>query len=96
MSLSSGPLCVRVLLTGYSYGYQWWLPESGEGEFTAIGVYNQFIYVNPVRELVIVKLSANNAYATELDGSADQEFETIEFFRAIGSKLATSGSGTTR
>ena len=78
------------------YGYQWWLPESGEGEFSAIGVYNQFIYVNPTRELVIVKLSANNAYATEPDGSADQEFETIEFFRAIGSKLARDGPGTPR
>jgi len=37
---------------------------------------------------VIVKLSANSAYATEPDGSADQEFETIEFFRAIGAELA--------
>ena len=70
------------------YGYQWWVPEGNEGEFAAIGVYNQFIYVNPTRDLVIVKLSANSAYATEPDGSADQEFETIEFFRAIGSQLA--------
>ncbi|NQZ95700.1 MAG: serine hydrolase [Myxococcales bacterium] len=70
------------------YGYQWWVPESNEGEFAAIGVYNQFIYVNPTRDVVIVKLSANSAYATEPDGSADQEFETIEFFRAIGSQLA--------
>ncbi|NRA10167.1 MAG: serine hydrolase, partial [Myxococcales bacterium] len=27
------------------YGYQWWVPEGNEGEFAAIGVYNQFIYV---------------------------------------------------
>ena len=70
------------------YGYQWWVPESNEGEFAAIGVYNQFIYVNPTRDVVIVKLSANSAYATEPDRSADQEFETIEFSRSIGSQLA--------
>ncbi|MFP6664493.1 MAG: serine hydrolase [Deltaproteobacteria bacterium] len=72
------------------YGYQWWVPEGDEGEYSAIGVYNQFIYVNPARALVIVKLSANSDYATAEDGSADMEFETIELFRAIGRKLAAS------
>lgn len=70
------------------YGYQWWVPEGEEGEYSAIGVYNQFIYVNPARDLVIVKLSANSDYGTSDDGSSDREFETIELFRAIGSKLA--------
>ena len=32
------------------YGYQWWLPASDSGEFTAIGVYNQFVYVSPNQE----------------------------------------------
>ena len=45
------------------YGYQWWIPETLEGEFSAIGVYNQFIYVNPTRDLVVVKLSAFSDYA---------------------------------
>jgi hypothetical protein len=58
---------------------------------TAIGGYNQFIYVNPTRNLEIVKRSANSAYATEPDGSADQEFETLQFFRAIGSQSSPSG-----
>ena len=70
------------------YGYQWWVPEGGEGEYSAIGVYNQFIYVNPARDLVIVKLSANSHYGTSDDGSSDREFETIELFRAIGAEFA--------
>lgn len=41
------------------YGYQWWIPESEEGEFLAVGVYNQFIYINPTHNTVIVKHSAN-------------------------------------
>lgn len=65
------------------YGLQWWVPEGNEGEFTAIGVYNQFVYVAPKDGVTIVKLSANSAYATSEDGSTDREFETIEFFRAI-------------
>ena len=70
------------------YGYQWWVPETSEGEYSAIGVYNQFIYVNPTRDLVIVKLSAFSDYALTLDESAYRELETIEFFRAIGRQLS--------
>jgi CubicO group peptidase (beta-lactamase class C family) len=72
------------------YGYQWWIPAGDEGEYTAIGVYNQFIYVNPSREVVIVKLSAFSDYATSLDDSAYREIETIEFFRTIGEQLRLS------
>jgi len=66
------------------YGYQWWIPEGDEGEFSAIGVYNQFVFVNPTRGIVIVKLSAFSDYGISLDESSYREIETIEFFRAIG------------
>lgn len=69
------------------YGYQWWVMDGDAQEFSAIGVYNQFIYVNPTKDLVIVKLSANSAYGTSTDGSAEREFETIDLFRAIGDAL---------
>jgi CubicO group peptidase (beta-lactamase class C family) len=38
------------------YGFQWWVPESSEGEFLARGIYNQFIYVNPTHKIVIIQL----------------------------------------
>lgn len=38
------------------YGYFWWLV--GEGNFRAVGIYGQSIYINPADELVIVALSA--------------------------------------
>lgn len=44
------------------YGYQWWVPEGEDGEFLAQGVYNQNIYVNPTKKIVIVKLSANDKF----------------------------------
>jgi len=69
------------------YGYQWWLPESEVGEFAAIGVYNQFIWIDPSRDMVIVKLSANPRYAETADPSSWRELETFEFFRAIADAL---------
>jgi CubicO group peptidase (beta-lactamase class C family) len=66
------------------YGYQWWIPPGEEGEFAAIGVYNQFIYVNPTRNLVIVKLSASSDYGQTNDDSSWREMESIALFRKIG------------
>ena len=44
------------------YGYQWWIPDGDEGELWARGVFNQYIYINPSRDIVIVKLSANQKF----------------------------------
>ena len=65
------------------YGYQWWLPASDSGEFTAIGVYNQFVYVSPTKKTVVVKLSANRRYGTSDDESTNRELETIAFLREL-------------
>ena len=37
----------------FGYGYQWWIPESSEGEFMAMGVYNEDIYINPTTQTVM-------------------------------------------
>lgn len=69
------------------YGLQWWVPEGTEGAFSAIGVYNQFVFVNPTRGTVIVKLSANNAYATDDEIAGDSELATFSFFRTINKAI---------
>lgn len=43
----------------WGYGYQWWIPEDPRGDFMALGVHGQFIYVNPAKKVVIVKNSAD-------------------------------------
>ncbi len=77
----------RVVVGGHvfpaGYGYQWWVPAGDRGEFSAIGVYNQFVFVDPSRHVVIVKLSANRAYGTSPDEATNREEETIEFLRAV-------------
>lgn len=40
------------------YGYLWWTLDTGEKAFVAEGIHGQFIYVNPVANVVIVVLSA--------------------------------------
>lgn len=73
--------------SAFGYGYQWWLMDGDEGEYSAIGVYNQFVYVNPARRLVITKLSASPNYGQTNDERSYREFETVSMFRAIGRSL---------
>lgn len=60
------------------YGYQWWIPEGEEGEFMAIGVYGQWIYVNPTKQVIIVKTSADPNFMEK-----GYELKHVEFFRAV-------------
>jgi len=68
---------------GLGYGYQWWIPIGDMGEYCAIGVYNQFVYVNPMFDVVVVKLSATPTYGTADTEETNREMESIEFPRAI-------------
>ena len=67
---------------GWGYGYQWWIPA--EGEYMAVGVYNQFIYIKPDQNLVIVKNSANPDYTQPDNLSNDQ---SLAFFRTLAGQL---------
>ncbi len=68
----------------FGYGFQWWLaPDARPGEFFAVGVYGQFIYVNQPENIIIVKNSADRDFMNKLDS----KHESISFFRAITDKL---------
>jgi CubicO group peptidase (beta-lactamase class C family) len=60
----------------FGYGYQWWIPENPQGDFTAIGIWGQYVYVHPGYSVVIAKTSADPDFDM-------QDHETIEVFRAI-------------
>ncbi len=62
------------------YGYQWWIPKGDDGEFMAIGVWGQYIYVNPVKNLIIVKTSVDPGFDT-------RDLESLAAFRAVGNAL---------
>lgn len=65
------------------YGYQWWVPEGNEDEFMAIGVYGQWIYVNPQRHVIIVKTSADPDFMAK-----GYELKHVEFFRSVANGIA--------
>jgi len=67
------------------YGMQWWVPDN-RGDYTAIGVFNQFIYVNPELQLVIAQTSANHLYGTG-GSDDDREAENIAFFKAVEEQI---------
>lgn len=45
--------------SSWLYQYQWWLP-SKNGDFMARGMLGQFIYVNPSKNLIIVRLGKDD------------------------------------
>ena len=69
---------------GFRYGYQWWVPDGDEGDFLAMGIWGQFVYVHPGHRVVIVKTSTD-------PGFAERERETLAAFRAIAA--AAGGTG---
>jgi CubicO group peptidase (beta-lactamase class C family) len=73
---------------GLGYGYLWWVPAGGEGDFLAMGIWGQFIYVHPGHRIVIVKTSTDPDFARH-------EGETLAAFRSIarawGDEAGTAG-----
>jgi CubicO group peptidase (beta-lactamase class C family) len=71
----------------FGYGYQWWVPANADDEFFAIGIYGQYIYVNRPARVVIVKTSADRAFADDGADGDKVQAETIEMFRAIAAGI---------
>jgi CubicO group peptidase (beta-lactamase class C family) len=69
-------------LTNLGYGFQWWLPELG-GAFTAIGAYNQFVFVDPAWRTVVAKTSAFRRYAADSQPDSYRVIDHFGLFRAI-------------
>ncbi|MEO0492556.1 MAG: serine hydrolase [Actinomycetota bacterium] len=76
----------EVLPTGY--GYQWWLYPGDSGDYSAIGIYNQHVYVDPPTGVVIVKLSANRRYGMSHRESDNKSGQTYALFRSIVESLS--------
>ena len=71
----------------WGYGYQWWVPGFPDTDYTASGVYNQYIYIDPLSKIVIAKTSSNYKYTSELQMSKDMH---IAMFRAIANHISSS------
>jgi hypothetical protein len=68
------------------YGYQWWAPDDS-GAFCAIGVYNQFVWVDPASHTVIAKSSAFQRYGSSPRLEDYRVGDHFGFFGAIVDRL---------
>ena len=65
------------------YGYQWWVPKGAvPGEFMAMGIYGQFIYINRPAGVVIAVNAADRHFT-----DAGVEDGNVAMFRAIAASL---------
>ena len=68
------------------YGFQWWLPpQATKGEFFALGIYGQYIYVNQTLKTVVAINSADRDFK---EGDGRVTLENLAMFRAIVAKMA--------
>ncbi len=65
------------------YGYQWWMPPVTDEEYFAVGIYGQYIYINPKAEIVVVKTAANREFRADGEKGRSIKQENIAIFRAI-------------
>lgn len=71
----------------FGYGYQWWIHTGGRGQYSANGVYNQMIFVDPTSNVTIVRLSATQTFGLEASEKTNRTVETIEWLKAISESL---------
>lgn len=68
---------------GWGYSAQWWQRDpQGSPDFAAVGIHGQYLYIDPARRVVIVKLSDY--------GENQDEKETYDALRAITGSLPST------
>ncbi|MBS0470220.1 MAG: serine hydrolase [Proteobacteria bacterium] len=70
----------------WGYGYQWWVPDNS-GAYCAIGIYGQFIFVDPKARVVIAKTSAYRDYGRSPKPEHYLTAEQISLFKAIAAAV---------
>ncbi|RZV56511.1 MAG: class C beta-lactamase-related serine hydrolase [Pseudomonadales bacterium] len=69
----------------FGYSFLWWTPIERYGDdFFASGIYNQYIYINPSKQLVIAKTTANPHFQSDPEGYKEKY---IDLFQTIARAL---------
>lgn len=78
---------------GSGYGYQWWVPMPQEGpskgDFFAVGIYGQYIYVNPAMNIVIAKNAADREFTVAQSNGQHSMNMNIDMFRSLAEQVQT-------
>jgi CubicO group peptidase (beta-lactamase class C family) len=68
------------------YGYQWWVPD-GSGAYCAMGVYHQYVWVDPPTRTVIAKTSAFRRYGSTPELASYRVGDHLALFATIARNL---------
>ena len=61
------------------------MPGFPDTDYTAAGVYNQYIYIDPVTNVVVAKTSSNHKFTAEREYSKAAH---VAMFRAIAKAVS--------
>lgn len=67
----------------FGYGYQWWTPPNSDDEFFAVGVYGQYLYINPKAGVVIAKNAAHREFMQSDETGESYMMQNITLFRQL-------------
>lgn len=73
---------------GVGYGYQWWVPMPADEDYFAVGIYGQYIYIDPKTNIVIAKNAADREFMFADEVGTHSMNKNIELMRSLAAQLA--------
>lgn len=74
-------------LKGWSYRNMWWITNNAHGAFAARGVHGQTIYIDPVAQMVLVRLASH-----PVAGNAANDPYSLPAYEAVAEYLMKAGN----
>jgi len=72
---------------GVGYGYQWWVPMPADQDYFAVGIYGQYIYIDPKTKIVIAKNAADREFMFADEVGTHSMNKNIELMRSLAAQL---------
>lgn len=72
---------------GVGYGYQWWVPMPAAQDYFAVGIYGQYVYVDPKTNIVIAKNAADREFMFADEVGTHSMNKNIELMRSLAAQL---------
>ena len=69
-------------LKGWSYRNMWWITENKDGAYAARGVHGQTIYIDPIAEMVVVRLASH-----PIAGNSANDATSLPAYQAVADYL---------
>ncbi|MGF1721135.1 beta-lactamase family protein [Vibrio kyushuensis] len=86
-SIENSDVCLgeafKERIPGGAYSSFFWLTNDEDGSYMAKGMFSQYIYINPTKEVVIVRLAS-----PEVSAKPEYDMEMLPLFKAVAEELS--------